>query len=77
MEYNYFMKMTKEKIIISLGVWLIILPFLGFPDSWKTGLIIATGVVVTYLGALVLRSAQSRNAANSVEIKTETFTETS
>ncbi|MEI8130063.1 MAG: hypothetical protein WCG55_00995 [bacterium] len=69
--------MNKEKVLLILGVWLIILPFLGFPDLWKTILISATGVVVVYLSALIWKQVRMRALNNVAEIKTETFTETS
>ena len=28
------MKLVHSKIIIGLGIWLVILPFTGFPGSW-------------------------------------------
>ena len=38
--------MSKQRWIILIGIWLIVLPFLGFTSVWKTGLLIATGVVL-------------------------------
>ena len=69
--------MNKEKVLLILGVWLMILPFLGFPDLWKTILIVVTGLTVTYLSALIWKQVRVRNINNVAEIKTETFTETS
>lgn len=34
------------KLFLWLGIWLIILPFLGIPGVWKERLLIFTGVVV-------------------------------
>ncbi|PIQ68195.1 MAG: hypothetical protein COV91_05400 [Candidatus Taylorbacteria bacterium CG11_big_fil_rev_8_21_14_0_20_46_11] len=34
------------KLFLWLGIWLIILPFLGIPGVWKERLLILTGVVV-------------------------------
>lgn len=70
------MNTTKEKIIICLGVWVIILPFLGFPESWKTVLFALTGIVLAYIGALLYKSAHAQAHSNSIETKTGTFTET-
>lgn len=70
------MKLTQEKIIIGLGIWLLVLPFTGFPSSWKTLLTVATGVVVIYLGALLFKKARTRARSASVETKTGTFIET-
>ncbi len=70
------MKMTQEKILIILGLWLFVLPFTGFPESWKTWLVAITGLVVVYLAALLLKRSRDRVRALSTETKTETFTET-
>ena len=72
------MKSTQEKILIGLGVWLFVLPFLGFPESWKLWLTAITGVVIIYVGALLLKHARERQRAlaTDTETKTGTFTET-
>lgn len=69
--------MNKEKVLLVLGVWLMVLPFLGFPDFWKTAFIVLTGLIITYLSALIWKQVRIRNINNVTEIKTETFTETS
>jgi threonine/homoserine/homoserine lactone efflux protein len=70
------MKSTAEKIIIGLGVWLVILPFTGFPRSWKTVLMIASGLVIVYLGARLWRTAHVRTINKKDEVYADTFTET-
>ena len=67
------MKLIQEKIIIGAGVWLIILPFTGFPRSWKTALTIISGVVLVYVGALIWKRARMKDI--QPEVKTETFTQ--
>lgn len=71
------MRVTQEKILIGLGIWLFILPFTGFPQSWKTWLTAITGLVVVYLAALLLKRMHDREGARARETRTETFTETS
>ncbi len=44
--------MRKEKSLIIIGFWILILPFLGFPNSWRNFLYVITGLVVMYLGYL-------------------------
>ena len=36
--------MRKERILLLLGVWVTILPYLGFPISWKDTLVTLTGL---------------------------------
>ncbi len=71
------MKLTQEKIIIGCGVWLIVLPFLGFPLGWKMVLTTVTGVVLAYVGALFYKRSRAKKAGMITETRTETFTETS
>lgn len=70
------MKTTAEKIIIGLGVWLIVLPFTGFPRSWKTALMIITGLAIAYLGTRLWRTSRVRTVRSGEEVRTQTFTET-
>lgn len=70
------MKSRKEKALIGLGVWLFVLPFLGFPQTWKTWLVAATGLAIVYFAALLLKQSSERQHASSNEMRTETFTET-
>ncbi len=70
------MKLLQEKVVIGCGVWLIILPFTGFPRSWKTVLTILTGVVIAYVGALIFKKARKDSRHQGGERRTETFTET-
>ncbi len=71
------MKSIQEKIIIGCGVWLIVLPFLGFPVGWKMVLTTITGVVLTYVGSLAYKRSLVKKNSMGTEIRTETFTETS
>jgi hypothetical protein len=69
------MKITQEKTVIGLGVWLFVLPFTGFPSGWKTMLTVATALVLMYLGALLLKGRKEREYSIGTETKTGTFTE--
>ncbi|OGI61928.1 hypothetical protein A2645_01960 [Candidatus Nomurabacteria bacterium RIFCSPHIGHO2_01_FULL_39_9] len=64
--------MSKSKIIILLGVANIIIPFLGLPSNWKTGLFIVLGLYLIYLG-YAIREKNKENA--SIEINTENYSE--
>jgi hypothetical protein len=70
------MKSTAEKIIIGLGVWLIVLPFTGFPRSWKTALMVISGLIIAYLGTRLWRTSRVRTVQSGEEVRTQTFTET-
>ncbi len=42
--------MSKETAVISLGIWVFILPFLGFPEAWRVALFVLTGAGLVVLG---------------------------
>ncbi len=69
------MRLIQEKTIVGLGVVLAVLPFTGFPRSWKTAVSAAIGIVLVYVGALLLKAARTRIRMEQPEMKTETFTE--
>ncbi len=52
--------MSKEVAIVALGIWLAILPFLGFPGSWRTPLIFLSGLSIAALGFFLRAEALSR-----------------
>ena len=41
--------MTKKQILGALAVWIMILPYLGFPGSWKTPLFFFTGLAILFI----------------------------
>jgi hypothetical protein len=59
--------MRKARILLVLGVWMAILPFLGFPYSWKDVLTTLTGLGLIYLGYMIFLDYKTR------ESKKETF----
>ncbi len=52
--------MRKERTLFILGVWVAILPFLGFPNSWRQVLYIITGFALLYLAYLFYIQAKAR-----------------
>jgi len=66
--------MLKPKSLLLLGLWLIVISFLGVPRDWKTWAYILTGVfmIVLYIGHL---GRQSIYRMIGTRAKTDTFTE--
>ncbi len=62
------MKYPREKSVIIIGVWLIILPYLGVPRSWKSFITVFCGIILIYIGVLILKVARNSNIEVS-EIK--------
>lgn len=63
--------MRKEKTIFLVALWIIVLPFLGFPGNWKTVISVLTGVALIYLGYLFYMEAKERLA--KIENQAESF----
>jgi len=56
--------MRKEKTLLIIGLWIIILPFLGFPDSWRKVFFIITGFSIMYLAYLFYLENKMRLSKN-------------
>jgi cbb3-type cytochrome oxidase subunit 3 len=63
--------MRKEKTLFILGLWIVFLPFLGFPNSWRKFLFFLTGVCVMYLAYLFYK--QNKPKAQKEENTMESF----
>lgn len=61
--------MRKEKTLLIIGFWVIILPFLGFPSLWKVVLLIITGIALVYLAYLFYIEAKERLPKEDNEVK--------
>ncbi len=69
------MKNINEKIILIAGIWLVVMPYTGFPSSWKTVFMIITGLVLVYVGIALLKKKKQQDRSANAEVKTGTFTE--
>ena len=47
--------MSKHSIIITLAIWIMVLPFLGFPSFWRTLFIVLSGLGIIFY-TFLLRS---------------------
>ncbi len=57
--------MSREMVVIALGIWVIILPHLGVPGSWHTVITTLTGLAVVAMGLYLRASMLSRSARRS------------
>jgi hypothetical protein len=70
MKYNRWMHRSRK--LLFLGIWIAVLPYLGFPSGWKSILFSLTGLGIMYF-SYVLYSEQKESEVN---IKTfENFSE--
>ena len=49
--------MSKDMAVVAFGVWIIILPYLGVPGSWRTAALVGTGILLVILGLSLRREA--------------------
>lgn len=56
----YNNRMRKERTLFVFGIWVAILPYLGFFESWRKILFILTGVGLIYLAYLFNIEARLR-----------------
>lgn len=42
--------MSKQNTIIIFGILVAIMPYLGFPLSWRKGFFLCSGIIITILG---------------------------
>lgn len=57
--------MSKEMGVIALGLWVIVVPYLGIPGSWRTVLLVLAGVGITIIGFLLRGEVISRGVQGS------------
>lgn len=68
--------MSRESIVFTLGVLLLIIPKLGIPDDWKFYFYIIAGVILVVIGYSLRRSAYLRSIKQrNGEQSTDSFVE--
>ena len=54
--------MSKEMAVITLGVWTLLVPYLGVPGSVRTVILVLTGIAIAIVGFLLRAEALNRTA---------------
>ena len=57
--------MSKETTIIVLGLWVVVLPYLGIYRSWLAALMVLTGLALMLVGFLLRGETLSRGSSGS------------
>lgn len=52
--------MRKARILLVLGIWIMILPYLGFPYSWKNILTTLSGLGLIYVSFILYKESKTR-----------------
>jgi hypothetical protein len=55
--------MRKSQILLILGMWVTILPYLGFPYSWKEILYTLTGFGIIFFSYILYRDYREKEAS--------------
>ncbi|MBL7045145.1 MAG: hypothetical protein ISR98_00915 [Parcubacteria group bacterium] len=66
--------MSKHSIVITLAIWIIVLPFLGFPSFWRTLLIVLSSLGIIFY-TFILRSEYSNGSSWSFSNKDDVYIE--
>ena len=56
--------MRKERMLFIVGIWVAVLPFLGFPLSWKKIFFLITGCLIVLVASLFYNQAKARLSKN-------------
>ena len=62
--------MRKEKTLFIIGIWVAVLPFLGFPSSWRKVMFVITGLAVMYVAYLFYLEVKIRLSKDASQSKT-------
>jgi amino acid permease len=65
MKYNT--QMSKARILLILGTWIAILPFLGFPYSWKDILFSLSGLGVIYVSYSLYKEKKKKEKVKNFD----------
>jgi membrane protein implicated in regulation of membrane protease activity len=52
--------MQKSRILLILGAWMAVLPYLGFPYAWKEVLFTISGLIVVYLSYFLYKDYKKK-----------------
>ena len=59
--------MRKVRILLGLGVWVAVLPHLGFPYVWKNILFLISGLGIIYVGFVLYRELDRGNKSDTFD----------
>lgn len=52
--------MRKAYTLLILGIWVAVLPYLGFPDSWKNVLMTLSGFGFIYVSYILYKESKTK-----------------
>ena len=67
--------MNKVRALLFLGVWIAVLPCLGFPASWKAVLTTLSGVGLIFVSFMFYKESRIKKIAENKEKTFDNFSE--
>ena len=67
--------MNKVRALLFLGVWIAVLPYLGFPASWKAVLTTLSGVGLIFVSFMFYKESRIKKTAENKEKTFDNFSE--
>lgn len=55
--------MSKEMTVILLGVWIVVVPYLGVPGSWRMIILVLSGIAIAAVGFFLRAEALARGGS--------------
>lgn len=74
---RYTAMMSRNKTTLLIGILVCLMPFLGFPSSWKTVFYFVFGVILIIVAAVGHVRRRSSHITERREVVTEVYVETS
>ena len=73
--YWYNTLMHKSRIFLIVGIWIAVLPYLGFPYSWKNILFTLSGLGLIGFSYIIYRESKTKESAGSADGTFDNFSE--
>ena len=67
--------MKRARLLLILGVWVAILPYLGFPYSWKQVLFTISGLIFMYIAYHVYKEEKIKRGDTAKQTTFDNFSE--
>ena len=65
---GYNVPMQRARILLVFSIWIAVLPYLGFPTSWKNFLFTLTGLVLAYLSYVLYKEYRINKIGTTINI---------
>lgn len=59
--------MRKIRVLLALGAWISLLPYLGFPIFWKNILLSLSGIAIIYVAFVLYKTHKMKEGAKQFD----------